>query len=114
MKQTITVTRALTDPVDGSSRLDDWGNPIPDDIFTLKCRVDEGNRLSTNRNAGLVRDGDVVSSFVRILFDKLADIKYDDMLTFENELGEIITGKPKEINVRRNVGGKPILTEVKL
>ncbi|WP_404351672.1 hypothetical protein LG311_10270 [Sutcliffiella horikoshii] len=114
MKQTITVTRALTDYVDGSPRLDEWGNPIPDDIFTLKCRVDEGTRLSESRSSGLNRDGETAVSTVRILFDKLADIQYTDLLSFENELGEKITGKPKEINVRRNVGGKPILTEVKL
>ncbi|MCR9040860.1 MULTISPECIES: hypothetical protein [Bacillus] len=48
----------------------------------------------------------------RILVDKLADIRYTDTLAFTNELGETIVRKPKEINVKRHVSGKPILTEV--
>ncbi|KMJ58080.1 hypothetical protein AB685_14835 [Bacillus sp. LL01] len=106
MKQTITVQRG--------GGLDEWGNPIPGELITMNCRVDEGTRLSASRSGGLDRNGETAVSFVRILLDKLADIRYDDILTFTNELGEEITGKPKEINVRRNVGGKPILTEVKL
>lgn len=114
MKQTIFVTKADTDFIDGSARLDEWGNPIPADPIAIKCRVDEGSRLSTSRSGGLDRDGRTEVSTVRILIDKLADIQYNDVITFTNELGEEISGKPKEINVRRNVGGKPILTEVKL
>ncbi|MFV4885084.1 hypothetical protein RY279_06390 [Bacillus velezensis] len=46
------------------------------------------------------------------MVDKLAGIRYTDTLAFTNELGEIIERKPKEINVKRHVSGKPILTEV--
>ncbi|MDP1503162.1 hypothetical protein [Bacillus velezensis] len=46
------------------------------------------------------------------MVDKLADIRYTDTLSFTNELGETIERKPKEINVKRQVSGKPILTEV--
>ncbi|TWJ96521.1 hypothetical protein CHCC20487_0851 [Bacillus licheniformis] len=46
------------------------------------------------------------------MIDKLADIRYSDTILFTNELGETIARKPKEINVRRHVSGKPILTEV--
>lgn len=106
MKQTITVQRG--------GGLDEWGNPIPGELNTLKCRVDEGSRLSVSRSGGLSRDGETEVSVVRIILDKLADIRYDDTLTYTNELGEAMTGKPKEINVKRNVGGKAIVTEVKL
>ncbi|MEC0756191.1 hypothetical protein P8884_21075 [Bacillus haynesii] len=105
MRQTITVER------DGSGELDSWGNPIKIEPFAIKCRVDEGSRISLSRSSGVIKSEESVVT-ARILIDKLADIRYSDTILFTNELGETIARKPKEINVRRHVSGKPILTEV--
>lgn len=104
MRQTLTVYRA-------SKELDVWGNPKSTEIFYIKCRVDEGSSITNSRSSGVVKNEEVVAT-ARILIDKLANVRYSDLLLFTNELGETIERKPKEINVRRNVSGKPILTEV--
>jgi hypothetical protein len=91
--------------------LDDWGNPLPAISTTLKCRVDEGSTLTRYMSAGTSSSETVVAN-ARILFDKLADITYDDLIVFTNELGTTIERKPKEINVKRDGSTKPIMTEV--
>lgn len=103
MRQTITVKR--------SEELDDWGEPIYNEIITLKCRIDEGSQVRQYRSAGTT-NSEVVVATARILLDKLADISETDTISFTNELGQTIERTPKEINVKRNVAGKPILTEV--
>lgn len=105
MRQIIQVSR------DSSSELNRWGNPKAPKKFELKCRIDEGSNVVSSRTPGVVKGEEVVAT-ARILIDKLADVKYQDVLSFTNELGETVQRKPKEINVRRNIGGKPILTEV--
>lgn len=104
MRQQITVTRG--------GGVDDWGNPTEPTVFTIKCRIDEGSRLSKTLGQGLTRDGGVAIADARIFIDKLADIKYDDVISFTNELGETIERNPREINVKRHVSGKPLMTEV--
>lgn len=103
MQQTITVKRG--------GALDDWGNATPGVTSTLKCRVDEGSSVVNSRSQRYVNDSTEVST-ARILLDGLADIKYTDIITFTNELGETIEKSPKEINVKRHVSGRPMLTEV--
>lgn len=103
MRQTITVKRGGT--------LDDWGNATPDQTFTLKCRIDEGSQVRTYRSAGTT-DSEVVVATARIMLDKLADIRETDIIAFTNELGQTFERTPKEINVKRGPGGKPMLTEV--
>lgn len=104
MKQTITVT--------SGGGTDAWGYPVDPVTRTLKCRIDEGTMAVKTKTGGLSREGEVVVAEARIMLDKLVDIRYDDEISFTNELGETITRNPKEINVKRNVAGKPILTEV--
>jgi hypothetical protein len=103
MKQTVTINRG--------GALDDWGNATPGETLTLNCRIEEGTRLTSYRSIGMT-NGEVVVATARILFDKLADIRETDTLVFTNELGITIEKTPKEINVKRGVSGKPILTEV--
>jgi hypothetical protein len=59
-----------------------------------------------------VTNSEIVIASARILFDKLADIRETDTIVFTNELGQTFEKTPKEINVKRSVGGKPMLTEV--
>jgi hypothetical protein len=103
MKQTVTIQR-------GDS-LDEWGNAVPGETITMKCRVDEGSTLQVYRSAGTKISETVVAS-ARILFDKLADIRETDTIVFTNELGLTIKKNPIAINVKRGANGKAILTEV--
>jgi hypothetical protein len=103
MKQTVIVKRG--------GILDDWGNVIPEQTLTLTCRIDEGSQLRSYRSVGMT-NSEIVVATARILFDKLADIRETDTLVFTNELGQTFERTPKEINVKRSVGGKPIMTEV--
>jgi hypothetical protein len=103
MRQTITIKR--------SEGLDEWGNPVYGRPFSLNCRIDEGSSVRQYRSAGTT-NSEVVVATARIILDKLADIRETDTLSFTNELGQTIERMPKEINVKRDVGGKPMLTEV--
>lgn len=91
--------------------VDDWGNPKPSESFTLMCRVDEGSKITVSKTGGL-NNAETAVAEAKILFDRLADIRYSDSITFKNELGVKITRKPMSINVKRMINGKPILTEV--
>lgn len=91
--------------------VDDWGNPIAPVTFTLACRIDEGSKLTVSKTGGL-NNAETAVAEAKLLFDKLADIRYNDEISFTNELGVTITRKPMSINVKRMITGKPILTEV--
>ncbi len=106
MRQTITVKRP-------SDELDVWGNPAGVEEITLKCRIDEGSTAVKSRNNGVIRSEEAVAS-ARIILDRLADVRYTDVVSFTNELGETIEKRPKEINVKRHIDGKALLTEVYL
>lgn len=103
MKQTVLISR-------GGDGVDEWGNPLPPSTFTLACSVNEGSQIVQQMSGGL-NTSETAIARAKILFDKLADIRYTDEVSFTNELGETITRKPKEINVKR-MNGKPLLTEV--
>ena len=90
---------------------DDWGNELPGEETTYQARVDEGSTVVQQRVGSTVR-AEEAKAVARIMFDKLAPITYDTTLIFTNELGETIERTPKEINVKRSVAGKPLLTEV--
>ena len=108
MKQTVIVIRSGDQTDDW---LDEWGNPQESESFELKCRVEEGSKLTSYRSVG-VTNSEIIVESARILFDKLADIRETDTIVFTNELGITIEKNPKEINVKRGVSGKPIMTEV--
>ena len=108
MKQTVTIIRSGDGTADW---LDEWGNPKESESFELKCRIEEGSSLRQYRTVGTT-NSEVVVATARILFDKLADIKQTDKIVFTNELGIVLEKSPKEINVKRAISGKPILTEV--
>lgn len=103
LKQTVTISRG--------GGVDDWGNPSEPETFDLDCRIDEGSRIVASKTGGL-NSAETAVAEAKILFDKLADIQYTDSISFTNELGITITRKPKEINVKRMINGKPILTEL--
>jgi hypothetical protein len=98
MKQEITVTK--------SAGIDGWGNAIAGDILTLKARVVEETKVVT------APSGREAATSLRITLDKLADITYDDTITFTNENGVTVERKPLNITVKRGISGKPMLTEV--
>lgn len=103
LKQIITVTRFGDD-------LDIFGNPVIEETFDVKCRVDEGSFLTNNEESFVT--GKTLVSEAKIIIDKLANIKYSDDIAYTNELNETIVRKPKEIRVKRGISGKPLLTEV--
>lgn len=98
MKQTITVTKA------GAS--DGWGNVADGEVLTLKARVVEETKVIP------APGGREAVASLRITLDKLADITYDDTITYTNENGVTVERKPLSIDVKRGISGKPILTEV--
>ncbi len=107
MRQTITVKR-LTD------ELDRWGNPAAEsDEYTLKCRVDEGSYVVKTQTNGVVKSEEAVAT-ARILIDRLAAVRYSDVISYTNELGETIEKRPMKIHPKRHIDGKALLTEVYL
>lgn len=100
LKQSILITRA------GDS--DGWGGNTSSETFELKARVDEKTQVVQNQF------GDEVVSSCEILLDKLADIRYNDDIKYEDELGRKVERKPLRIEPVRAINGKAILTAVYL
>ncbi|WP_102271302.1 hypothetical protein [Cytobacillus massiliigabonensis] len=108
LKQTVTIKR--------KGETDRWGNVVTPDIeFTLKCRVDDGAKLTrrTSQQPGAVQtlSEEVVSS-AQILFDKFADIHLTDEILYTDESGSTRVYLPINVNRVRGLNGKAVLTEV--
>lgn len=98
LNQTVKITKPGVDS--------GWGHRMPDAEFELRARVVEETRTVTNPF------GKEVVSSMSVILDKMANVLYDDTLTYTNELGVTISRKPLSIEPRRGVGGKVLLTEV--
>lgn len=98
LKQTVTITKPGVDT--------GWGHAEPGDILTLRARVVEETNVVKDRF------GEEAVASMTVFLDKLADVSYDDVITFTNELGVTISRNPLSIEPRRNIGGRALLTEV--
>lgn len=98
LKQTITITKP--------SGSDGWGGTVPGSEQTYKARVTETTKVVTNKA------GEEAVATLRIILDKLADVSYDDTITYSNELGVTVERTPLKIEIKRHISGKPLLTEV--
>jgi len=84
---------------------DDWGNVSSEPIeFTLKCRADIVTNVVQNQL------GEEVVSGASFMFDKLADIRYDDVISYTNELGVTVERTPIKIDYPKIT--KVVLTRV--
>lgn len=99
LKQTVHINRP--------GETDEWGEVITEpQRFPVKCRVDERSQVVQNQL------GDEVVSGAEITFDKLADIRYTDLIEYTNELDVTIKRNPIRIEPVRMINGKATLTAV--
>lgn len=98
LKQSVIVTKP--------AGVDGWGVAIPGATTTLSARVSERTHKVNNQL------GEESLSSMTVYLDKLADISYDDVITYTNELGVEIVRKPIAIEPKRGLNGKALLTEV--
>ncbi|MFE7820590.1 hypothetical protein ACFU1R_20535 [Priestia megaterium] len=98
LKQTATIIR--------QGEKDDWGNGSEPVELTLKCRAEETTATVQNQL------GEESVSDVSFLFDKLPDIRYDDEISYTNELGVTVKRTPIKIKPIRMPNGKATLTQV--
>lgn len=87
-----------------------WGKPETMEITELKCRAEEGSHTTTDRQSQV--QGATVVVDLKLVLDKLADIAYTDELEYVNEAGTVYKGKPRNITIKRDFTGKPLLTWV--
>jgi hypothetical protein len=104
LKQTITIKKA-------AESMDRFNRPVYSDPVSMKCRISEGTKLIRSRSQGMTTNAEVVSS-AQIYLDKLVDISMDDEITFTDELGNVRTWKPLNVDIKRGLNGKAILTVV--
>ena len=102
LKQTVYVRKLIASNNDG------WDVETYGDAVEYKARATEQVEKVMNKL------GEEVTASVKILFDKLPDINYDDIVSFTNELGVKIERQPLSIRPIRMVNGKPTLTAVHL
>ena len=98
MNQTVTIHRP--------GGKDDWGRKIPGETIVLHCRAEETTEVITNQY------GEEATATLKLYFDKLADIRYDDTIEYVNELGVAVSRKPQRIEVKRWLSSQPALTVV--
>jgi hypothetical protein len=108
LKQTVTILR--------EGEPDRWGNSTRTEI-TLKCRIQEGAKLtrktSAMSGANSISSEEVVST-ARIMFDKFVDIRLTDEIIYVDEAGNSRTYLPLNISRTRGLNGKAILTTVEV
>jgi hypothetical protein len=98
MKQTIQVRRV--GPIGNN------GRPTVLPPTDMKARVSEGSRLVRNK------DGAEVIASATLYLDKLAEVNVDDKIAYTDELGRVRSWTALTVDVKRDLGGKPLLTEV--
>lgn len=98
LKQRVTIRRKVA--------VNEWGESEGVVEVVIKARVDETMSLVTNPQ------GEEVSSSATIYIDKLANVRYDDVLIFINELGFVTEESPKSIVPKRGMSGKSLITVV--
>ncbi|WP_431819262.1 hypothetical protein LWL40_27460 (plasmid) [Bacillus thuringiensis] len=103
LRQTVTRYRK-------QGELDIWGNPEETEVTELKCRAEEGSHTTIDRQSQM--QGAVIVVDLKLVMDKLADIGYEDELEYVNEAGTVHRGKPRNITIKRDFTGKPLLTWV--
>jgi hypothetical protein len=109
MKQSVTVSR--------KGEVDRWGNQINTvPPFTLKCRFEEGVKLTrktSSQQAGTnaITSEEVIST-AQVYFDKFADIRLTDELIYTDESGNTRTYLPLNVNRLSGLNGKAMLTVV--
>jgi hypothetical protein len=107
LKQTVRVVRPGVP--------DKWGNPTAPIEFTLPCRIVEGTKLTRRTsatNGSIAVNAEEVVSTAQIYFDKLADIRLTDEIYYTDENGNTRLYKPINIEVKRGLNGKALLTVV--
>jgi hypothetical protein len=102
LKQTITRVRTVGD---------EWEDTLTEQRTPMKCRFAEGSRLVRSMSGTNVASSEVVS-VAQVYFDKLADVKLTDQFVFTDELNNTRTYLPINIEIKRGLNGKPMLTVV--
>lgn len=87
---------------------DDWGDIVRQPSYELICRAVERTEVVKNQQ------GQEVVSSVKIRFDRMQDIRYDDAIEYTNEIGVTIKRKPLSIGYNRWFDGKAVFTVVHL
>lgn len=100
LKQKASVRKYLADNNDGWAT-DDYAEPVD-----YAVRATERFEVVTNQL------GEEVTASVKLTFDKMPDVGYDDMFSYTNELGHTIERKPISIKPTRMINGKATLTSV--
>lgn len=100
LKQKASVRKYIADNNDGWAT-DDYAEPIE-----YAVRATERFEVVTNHL------GEEVTASLKLMFDKMPDVGYNDMFSYTNELGHTIERKPISIKYTRMVSGKATLTSV--
>lgn len=100
LRQTASVRKYIADNNDGWAT-DDYAEPVD-----YAVRATERFEVVTNQL------GEEVTASLKLLFDKLPDINYNDKVSYTNELGVTIEREPISIKPTRMINGKATLTSV--
>lgn len=102
LKQDVYVRKNISEKHNGWNQKD-YADPV-----LYKVRATEKIEVVTNER------GEEKTATVKLMFDKLPDITYKDLISFTNELGVTIEREPLSIKPIRMVNGKPALTTIHL
>jgi hypothetical protein len=102
LKQTITVIPA-------SEGVDEWDNPVQGTPYTLPCRFQEETKLFRGVVGNSIKEQNSVAT---IIFDKRPNITLKDVFEYTDEFGVVRRYEPIEIEVKRGLNGKALLTVV--
>jgi hypothetical protein len=84
----------------------EYGPPI-----SYKCRIEEKSTLVRTKSIGYTAGAEAVSS-ARIILNKFVDVSMDDEIVHIDDIGEERIYRPLNIEVKRGLNGKALLTFV--
>lgn len=87
-----------------SSVSDGWGSTEKLDPVVLKARVETTSEVVRNPS------GKEVVANLKIYLDGFPNITYDDDVQYVDENGYSVKRKPSSIDVKRMLGGNPVMT----
>lgn len=100
LKQKAFVRKYIADSNDGWAT-DNYAMPVEYAVRATECFEVVKNQL-----------GEEVTASLKLMFDKMPDVGYDDMFSYTNELGHTIERKPISIKYTRMISGKTTLASV--
>lgn len=83
---------------------DSWGKPTYAPPVEYYCRFEESSEKVVDQN------GDEFIPYGTVYLEGLQDVDLNDLVEYENEIGDVYVRKSGRIKILRDISGNPLFT----